>query len=121
MNAVLKVISVYLTAWEKVVDFSFAESSAKHAGAAIKIAGLRYMLLMLPAFWDEAISSRRRFDSTYVEEILKKLISSMGIEREHFFLENKAHFADRTATERFAKQSSQKIKAIDVENFNPLG
>ena len=113
----VKVISVYLTAWEKVVDFSFTESSAKNAGAAIKMAGLRYMLLMLPAIWDEAVSSKRRFDSTYVEEILKKFIASVGIERERFFLENKAHFADRTATERFAKQSIQKIKALVYRNY----
>ena len=117
----VKIISVYLTAWEKVVDFSFTESSAKTAGAAIKMAGLRYMLFLLPTFWDGAISSRRKFDLAYIEDILKKFIASMGVERDQFFIEHKIHFADRTATERFAKQSAQKIKALDVEDFNPLG
>ena len=119
----VKIISIYLTAWEKVVEFSFTESNAKTAGAAIKMAGLKYMLLLLPAFWDGAISAKRRFDSAYIEETLKKFIASCGIERDQFFVcdEHKMCFRDRTAVDLFAKQSIQKIKALDVEDFNPLG
>ena len=118
----VKVICTYLSGWEKVVDFSFTQSSAKDAGAAIKMAGLKYMLLLLPAFWDRAIASKSKFNSAYVEETLKHFISAMGVEREQFFVgeEHKMCFRDRTAVDLFAKQSIQKIKALDTDEFNPL-
>ena len=119
----VKVICTYLSAWEKVVDFSFTQSSAKTAGAAIKMAGLKYMLLLLPAFWERAVASKSKFNSAYIEETLKHFISSMGVEREQFFIgeEHKMCFRDRTAVDLFAKQSIQKIKALDTDDFNPLG
>lgn len=119
----VKVICTYLAAWEKVVDFSFTQSSAKTAGAAIKMAGLKYMLLLLPAFWERAISSKAKFTSAYIEETLEKFICNMGVEREQFFVceDHKLRFRDRTVVDLFAKQSIQKIKAMDTEDFNPLG
>lgn len=119
----VKVICTYLSSWEKVVGFSFTKSKAKEAGAAIKMAGLKYMLLLLPAFWERAINSRSKFDTSYIEDVLKLFISSMGVEREMFFVcdEHKMCFRDRTAVDLFAKQSIQKIKALDAGNFNPLG
>lgn len=119
----VKVICTYLSAWEKVVDFSFTQSNAKTAGAAIKMAGLKYMLLLLPAFWERAIASKSKFNSAYIEETLKKFISSLGVEREQFFVgeEHKMCFRDRTAVDLFAKQSVAKIKSLDTDDFNPLG
>jgi len=119
----VKVICTYLSAWEKVVDFSFTNSPAKTAGAAKKMAGLKYMLLLLPAFWERAIASKSKFNSEYIEETLKQFISTMGVEREQFFVgeEHKMCFRDRTAVDLFAKQSIQKIKAMDTDDFNPLG
>ena len=119
----IKVICTYLSAWEKVVDFSFTQSNAKTAGAAIKMAGLKYMLLLLPAFWERAIASKSKFDSSYIEDTLKKFISALGVEREQFFVdeEHKMYFRERSAVDLFAKQSIQKIKSLDTDDFNPLG
>ena len=119
----VKVICTYLASWEKVVDFSFTQSSAKNAGAAIKMAGLKYMLLLLPAFWERAVTSKSKFNSAFIEDTLKHFISSMGVEREQFFIgeEHKMCFRDRTAVDLFAKQSIQKIKSLDTDDFNPLG
>lgn len=119
----VKVICTYLSVWEKVVEFSFTSSTAKTAGAAIKMAGLKYMLLLLPSFWERAISSKRLFDATFIEETLKKFIATTGVERDQFFIgeEHKMRFRDRTAVDLFAKQSIQLIKALDTEDFNPLG
>jgi hypothetical protein len=119
----VKVICTYLASWEKVVDFSFTQSSAKNAGAAIKMAGLKYMLLLLPAFWERAVTSKSKFNSAFIEDTLKHFISAMGVEREQFFIgeEHKMCFRDRTAVDLFAKQSVQKIKTLDTDDFNPLG
>lgn len=119
----VKVICKYLSAWEKVVDFSFTKSNAKTAGAAIKMAGLKYMLLLLPAFWEQAISSKSKFDESFIAGTLKKFISSMGVVREQFFTseDHKMCFRDRTAVDLFAKRSIQKIKSLDTDDFNPLG
>ena len=119
----VKVICTYLSAWEKVVGFSFTQSNAKTAGAAIKMAGLKYMLLLLPSFWDIAIASKTKFDSSFVENTLKKFIAVEGVERDQFFIgdDHKMCFRDRTAVDLFAKESIQKIKTMDTDDFNPLG
>ena len=119
----VKIITTYLSSWEKVVEFSFTSSTAKTAGAAIKMAGLKYMLLLLPSFWDRAIATKRIFDAAFVEETLKKFIALTGVERDQFFVgeEHKMRFRDRTAVDLFAKQSIQMIKNMGTEDFNPLG
>jgi hypothetical protein len=75
----VKVICTYLASWEKVVDFSFTQSSAKNAGAAIKMAGLKYMLLLLPAFWERAVTSTSKFNSAFIgKKKLKVKLNSNG-------------------------------------------
>lgn len=118
----VKVICTYLSAWEKVVGFSFTSSPSKVAGAAIKMAGLKYMLLLLPTVWDRAITSRQHFTSDYVESTLKKFIAAYGVEREFFFTgeDHKRWFRDRTGVDAFANDGIIKLKALDTDNFNPL-
>ncbi|MBR6693855.1 MAG: DGQHR domain-containing protein [Clostridia bacterium] len=118
---IIKVICTYLSAWEKVVGFSFS-SPAKNSGAAVKIAGLRYMIAILPSVWDRAMSLRKPFDEDFVEETIKKLISSYGVVREEFFTceEHKMYFRERSATEQFAEECVTKIRLMGAEDFNPL-
>ena len=118
----VKVICTYLSAWEKVVDFKFSPPS-KGAGAATKIAGLRYMLMLIPTIWDKAITDHRKFDETFIKETLIALISSHGVVREEFFTcdDNKMYFRDRTATASFVEESIKKIKGLNAGEFNPLG
>ena len=117
------VICLYLTAWENVAGFRFATSSPKEAGVAVKIAGLRYMLLLLQPIWERAINLRRTFDTAYVEDTLCKLISAYGVERELFFnnSESKLNFRDRTNITHYANKSANMIRSLGAENFNPLG
>ncbi len=119
----VRVICTYLSAWQAVVGFSFDTSTSKAAGAAKKMAGLKYMLLLLPAVWERAIALRKNFDQTFVEDTLKRFFSSCGVEKENFFTcdENKMYFRDRSGVDMFANQSVIKIKAIGAEDFNPLG
>lgn len=118
----VKVIGIYLSAWEKVVDFQFSPPS-KGAGAATKTAGLRYMLVLIPTIWDKAISDHRKFDEGFIKEILAALIASFGVVREEFFTceEHKLYFRDRTATAQFSEESIKKIKGLSAGSFNPLG
>lgn len=118
------IIRKYLFAWEKVVGFSF-QTSGKEAGAAIKIAGLRYMLFLLPSIWERAISSRiksKDFED-FCMDTLKRMISSFGVAREEFFTceNHKMFFRERTATQNFAKTSIGHIQRVATENFNPFG
>lgn len=118
----VKVICTYLTAWENVCGFKFANPN-KEAGAAVKIAGLRFMLLLLQPTWERAINLRRPFDSNFVEDTLSKLIATYGVERELFFTEetHKLWFRDRTAITYAANMAANKIRSLGAEDFNPLG
>ncbi|MCQ2498688.1 MAG: DGQHR domain-containing protein [Lachnospiraceae bacterium] len=119
----VKVLSTYLTAWENVVDFNFATSNAKEAGAAIKIAGVRFMLTILPCVWERSIQLQQPYTTQFVEDTLKKMIADMGVEREEFFTceKNKMYFRERSQTEAFAEECVKKIKNIGSQGFNPLG
>lgn len=119
----VKVICTYLSAWENVCDFKFSTSTPKTAGAAIKMAGLRFMLLLLQPTWERAINLRKQFDSSFVEDTLKQLIATYGVERELFFTndEHKMWFRDRTAIIYAANIAANKIRALGSDNFNPLG
>lgn len=118
----VKIICTYLSAWENVVDFQFSPPS-KGAGAATKIAGLRYMLMLIPTIWDKAITDHRKFDEAFITETLISFISSIGVIREEFFTcpEHKMYFRDRTATSSFVEESIKKIKGLSAGEFDPLG
>lgn len=118
----VKVICMYLVAWENVACFSFSSSSKKEAGAAITMAGLKYMLLLLPCVWDRAVQLQHNFDKSFIEDTLKKFIANLAVERDNFFTcdENKMCFRDRTAVDLFASESIKKIKGLGNETFNPL-
>lgn len=123
---IIQVVQTYLEAWEEVVDFTFApDSNGKfrpNSGVAIKTAGLKYMLLLLPTFWDRAITLQKHFTVDFVKETIKRFISTYSVERSLFFAceEHKMHFADRTAIARFADEGIKKLKSLDAGKFNPL-
>ena len=118
----LKVLKVYLTAWEEVCQFSFTESTAAQAGPAIKSAGLRYMLLLLKPVWDRSLITKNKFNDEFVQKTLKGLIQSYNCEYRKFFtLEaHKGWFSDRTAIKRSADEAKAIITALGTEEFNPL-
>lgn len=118
----VKMICTCLFAWESVVGFSFTKSKSKEAGAAIKMAGLKYMILLLPTFWEKSLTLRQRFDQNFVEDVLKDFISICAVERSSFFTctEHKMHFRDRTAVDAFANDSIVMLKSQSNRGFNPL-
>lgn len=118
-----KLICTYLSAWEKVVGFTFTSSSQKDAGAAVKMAGLKYMLILLPEFWAKAISTQTKFDKKFAEDTIAKFIASFGVTRTEFFTcdDHKLYFREKTNTDVFAEHGKVKLQQMDSGNFNPLG
>ena len=119
----VKAICTYLSAWEKFASFKFANSKLKESGPAIKMAGLKFMLLLLPTIWERALNTRSIFDEDFVRSTLNDLATYLGVERERFFVcdEHKYKFRDRTVTDDFAEQCRGILSSIDAGDFNPLG
>lgn len=119
----VKVICTYLAAWQSVVGFSFSTSGKKEAGPAVTMAGLKYMLILLPVVWERAVNLRRKFDQQFIEDTLKLFIQAYGIARDEFFTceEHKFKFRDRTVSDAFANEGVIKMKALGSEDYNPLG
>ncbi|MBR5609156.1 MAG: DGQHR domain-containing protein [Elusimicrobiaceae bacterium] len=118
----LNIIRKYLFAWEKVAKFDF-QKSGQEAGAAIKIAGLRYMLLILPYIWTRSINERVRIEDfeEFCNKVLGDFISRQGVEQEKFFVESKTWFNSRNLTEDFAKKSILQMEENKEDSFNPFG
>lgn len=118
----VSLINTYLIAWEKFANFKFALSKPREAGAAVKMAGLKFMILLLPKIWERALSSQRKIDEDFVKDILSQVATSLGVERESFFTSEvtKMSFRDRTAVDAFANQCNNVITNLVAQGFNPL-
>lgn len=116
-------INTYLIAWEKFANFKFSQSKPKEAGAAIKMAGLKFMILLIPKIWERALSTHSLFSEKFVIEILNQLATQIGVERDSFFTSDttKMNFRDRTAVDAFANQCNNIIVNLSAQGFNPLG
>lgn len=117
------VINTYLIAWENFAGFRFATSKAKEGGSAIKMAGLKFMILLLPKVWERSISTQTRFSEEFVTSVLAQVATALGVERDQFFTGevNKMCFRDRTATDDFAERCNTIIANLGAEEFDPLG
>lgn len=117
----VKVICTYLCAWEKFASFKFA-TSKKEAGAAIKMAGLKFMLLLLPTIWDRALSTKTLFNEDFVKDTLNQLATHLGVERDSFFTceQHRLNFRDRTVSDEFADRCNSILCSLGAGSFNPL-
>lgn len=119
----IRIICTYLCAWEKFASFKFATSKLKEAGPAIKMAGLKFMLLLLPTIWERALSTRSQYTEDFVKEQLNQLATHLGVERDRFFTceEHKFKFRDRTVSDEFAAKCNSILVSLGAGSFNPLG
>ena len=119
----VKVICTYLSAWEKFANFKFVGSKLKEVGPAIKMAGLKFMLLLLPTLWERALNTRSNFNEEFILSSLSQLATHLGVERERFFTceQHKFNFRDRSVTDEFAEKCRGIITSMDAGDFNPLG
>lgn len=123
----LALLSEYLLGWESAVGSKIADRD-KDVGAFSKIAGLRFMMLMLPTFYDQATSEKEKFNKKYVESKLNTLFASEGLEAHDIFCSGSDYFkslgsnpfASETTTKMQATLWSSKLKALSAGTFDPL-
>ena len=118
----VQLINTSLIAWEKFAGFKFSQSKSREAGAAIKMAGLKFMILLIPKIWERALTTRAKFTEDFVISILNHLATNLGVVREEFFTSDntKMKFRDRTAVDSFANQCNNIITNLGSQGFDPL-
>lgn len=126
-DKMLQLISEYLMGWEKSVDSKIADRD-KELGAFSKIAGLRFMILLLPSFYEKSINDKKKFTKEYVSKTLNELFASYGINASDIFDKDSEYFknlgsnpfAAETPITMFAKDWSNKLKSLSSDSFDPL-
>lgn len=124
----LKLISSYLSGWENAVGLKISKKD-KICKSFSKTAGLRFMLTMLPAFYNKALIEKQKFTDSYVSDLLTKLFATYAMVPSDIFNSNSDYikklginpFGGRTPTENLAKDWSIKLKSLSQTKFDPLG
>lgn len=121
-----KLISEYLAGWESAIGSKIVDRD-KDVSAFSKMAGLRFMITLLPAFFDQASKDRLSFDQRYVAKKINELFASQGILPRDVFDKNSDYFkrlgnpfTAETSTTILAKDWSNKLKAMSSGSFDPL-
>lgn len=123
----LKLLSEYLCGWEDAVGVKIADRD-KNVAPFSKIAGFRFMILMLPAFYDKAVNDKERFTRKYVSDTIKKMTSIRGYEPYQLFDPNGFYikslginpFGGETPTTVLAEEWANTLKNQASDNFDPL-
>lgn len=123
----LILISEYLSGWENAVGTKIIDRD-KNFGPFSKISGFRFMILMLPAFFDKARNDRKQITKDYISNLLKELFSQYGLEPADIFNQNSSYikdlginpFSGETPITLHAAEWSNKLKAYSAESFDPL-
>lgn len=123
----LKMISEYLSGWENAVGTKISDRDALY-GAFSKIAGFRFMVLMLPAFYKQAVADRQSFSADYVKKKIDTLCANNGIAAADIFDKTSEYmkglggnpFSSETQITALASDWIQKLGAITNDSFDPL-
>lgn len=126
-DKMLTLISEYLCGWEDVVGTKIADRDQEY-GPFNKIAGLRFMILMLPSFYEQAVVDRTSLDKKYVTQKIQTLFASEGIEAKDIFDSKSVYveslgsnpFSGETPITILAKDWSYKLKSLSLGSFDPL-
>lgn len=122
----LTLISEYLSGWEDAVESKILDRD-KDVSAFSKMAGLRFMIVMLPTFFEQAITEQASFNRAYISKKINKLFSQQGILPRDLFDKNSDYFkrlgnpfTSETSITILAKDWSNKLKALSAGSFDPL-
>ncbi len=126
-DKLLQLITVYLEGWENAVGAKIADRD-RDLGAFSKISGLRFMILLLPHFYDQAAKNRDKITASYIENKIRELFNTYGMEPRDLFDKNskfnKAQmgnpFSAETPITILAKDWANKLKSMSSGNFDPL-
>ena len=86
------------------------------------------MILMLPAFYEQAVNDRCAFDKTYITQKVQTLFASHGLAPKDIFDKNSDYikalgsnpFAAETPISLLAKDWTNKLKSLSSCAFDPL-
>lgn len=123
----LQLISKYLTGWEYAIGSKIVDRD-KDLGAFSKIAGFRFMIILLPAFYEQASRERARFTPEYVADKLNQLVADDAMVPRDLFDKDSDYFknlgsnpfAAETPTTILAKSWINKLKSLSFGSFDPL-
>lgn len=126
-DKMLTLLSEYLSGWENAVGSKIVDRD-KDLGAFSKMAGFRFMMSMLPAFYEQAISERASFNQAYITAKISELFASDGMYPRDLFMEKSDYrtnlgvnpFAAETPITILAKEWSNKLKSLSSGAFDPL-
>lgn len=123
----LKLISAYLCGWENAVGSKIVDRD-KDLGAFSKVSGLRFMIIMLPTFFEQAMNDKSKFETDYIKNKINALFASEGMEPRDLFDKNSAYmknlgsnpFSGETPITILAKDWSNKLRSLSSGSFDPL-
>ena len=121
-----QVVVTYLRGWETACGVSFA--APQKGETATKISAIRYMLFMLPSFWELALQSSEKFNAAFMEETLAQLTRILQLEHtnEIFAPGSVWSYAFRgegatvKLAEDHAKMLRRELQAERLRHYNPL-
>lgn len=125
-DALYRLLSTYLRAWADACGSSFI--SPKTGETSTKISAIRYMLFMLPTFWNEATDSAQKFNAEFLSGALQQLAHSLAVQSvsDIFAPESFWSYAFRGegATVKLAEDHAKLLKRQMQDqrsrSFNPL-
>lgn len=125
-DKMLTLISEYLAGWENAIGSKIIDRD-KDVSAFSKMAGLRFMIAMLPVFFEQAIKDQSAFHQTYITKKINELFASQGILPRDLFDKNSDYFkglgnpfAAETSIAILAKEWSNRLKSMSSGAFDPL-
>lgn len=126
-DKMLTLISEYLAGWENAVGSKIVDRD-KDLGAFSKMAGLRFMITMLPTFFEQAINEKASFHQAYVAKKINSLFALYGILPRDLFDKTSDYFkslgnnpfAAETSIVILAKDWSNRLKSLSSGSFDPL-
>lgn len=123
----LTLISEYLAGWENAVGSKIVDRD-KDLGAFSKIAGLRFMIIMLPAFFEQAVRDQSPLNQTYISDKIHTLFAASGMLPRDLFDKNSDYcknlgnnpFSAETPITILAKEWSNRLRSLSSGAFDPL-
>lgn len=123
----MKLLSEYLSGWEIAVGSKISDRN-KDVAPFSKIAGFRFMIVMLPAFYDRAITEQKSFNKEFVANTIKNLFFNEGYIPSDIFNPNSQYikglginpYGGETPTTVLAKEWENKLKLSATNTFDPL-
>ena len=125
----LLLICTYLKGWQRATGCDFS-TQQREFGPLTKISGIRYVFLLLPAFYDAIVQERLKFNEADLSSLIAKLYRQLGTTPRDFFdsgsdfnqmnQESLLAFRSEGATKALAESHATLIKTMDSDYYNPF-